>query len=135
MESAQYLLESISIVRDDLKEIENKIDQLYNDSKYVFRRLIIELYEHYREGECYVPHIEDVDPSLKLSCSRKDVGTMLNWIRELLPILESCDDEYEYIIEYINNDEIGVDIRSEFKCIQEAIMVIEHELKKASPDK
>ena len=130
MESTQYLLESISIVRDDLKKIESKVDQLYNDLKYVFRRLILELYEHYREGEYYVPRIEDVDPSLKLSCSRKDVGDILNWTRELLPYLESCDDEYEYIIEYINNDEVGLDIYSKLQCVQEAIKVIEYELKK-----
>ena len=130
MESTQYLLESISIVRDDLKKIESKVDQLYNDLKYVFRRLILELYEHYREGEFYVPRIEDVDPSLKLSCSRKDVGDILNWIRELLPYLESCDDKYEYIIEYINNDEVGLDMYSKLQCVQEAVKVIEYELKK-----
>lgn len=130
MGSIQYLLEDISIARDDLEKIEDKISKCYFDSKYIFRRFILELYEHYRDGECYVPRIEDIDPKLKLKCSRKDVGAILNWIRELLPILETCDDEYEYVIEYINNDEVGIDMRNSLSAVHEAMLCIEHELKR-----
>lgn len=135
MDSVKELLESASFALDDLNDIENKVYRLYNKSKYIFRRLILDLYEHYRDGKCHVPRIEDIGPELKLSCSRKDVGDILNWIHELLPYLESCDDEGEYIIECINNDKIGIDMCSKLKCVQEAIRCIEYELKKNVPCK
>lgn len=140
MKTIQELLKSASSSRIDLKDIGDELHQLYGRSRVVLGELILELYEHYKNGECYVPCIEDVDPNLKLWCHRADAAVILNWIRGILFDIDFYEKDGrfesgnetidEFVLSCIEDDIDGIDMKSHFQSVREAIKCIESELKK-----
>lgn len=139
MENVNELLDAVTMAGIDLETIDDELGQLYGRVRYVLADLILELYGHYKKGACYVPHIDDVDPNLRLWCHRRDVERILEWIKGALFDIDYYEKEgrfedgdetvEEFVLSYIDDDE-GIDMVSHFRKIQDAIRCIKHEIEK-----